>query len=167
MNHNKNTVYFSDTVPEKLKSMQVEFAAHIRDPKNSLAPKSIEARRMKVYSDLFYSSISSLLEGSFPIIHEILSDKEKEKLVRDFYQPQNNRTPHFPEISREFVQFLKAEYVSGKYPFLPEFAHYEWVELAVDIDVRELNKSEGLNSQNLLNGIVEVCLLYTSPSPRD
>lgn len=156
MKVSEKKVMFSAQVPESLKSLQIEFAAHIRNPEKHSAPKAIESRRMNIYKRLFYSNISSLLAGSFPITHEILDDQEWSDLVRSFYQAQNNHTPHFPEISREFVLFLQNNYASDKHPYLAEFAHYEWVELAADIDLRELNKNPDLSSQQLFEGVVDV-----------
>lgn len=155
MNKNNKTVY-SESVPDSMKQLQVEFAGYIRDPKTNQPPKNIEARRMKVYADLFYSSISSLLEGTFPIIRELYDDSQWEQLVREFYQKQHNHTPHFPEISREFVAFLKKHDLPKSQPFLAELAHYEWVELAADIDKRELDKQKGLSSDDLSDHIIDV-----------
>ena len=44
-------------------------------------------------------------------------------------------TPLFPEIAREFVDFLQARAGQSDCdpPFLAELAHYEWVELALQI----------------------------------
>jgi len=35
-------------------TQQRAFAAHIRDPQGIPVPEGIEARRMKIYSDLFF-----------------------------------------------------------------------------------------------------------------
>ena len=160
MNNNDKTVY-SDVVPDSMRQLQIEFAGYIRNPKVNKAPKEIEARRMKIYADLFYSSISSLLAGTFPIINEIYDDQQWESLVRHFYKKENNHTPHFPEISREFVAFLKQHDLPKQQPFLAELAHYEWVELAADIDTRELNKQQNLTTDDFKQNII-----VTSPLAR-
>ena len=157
---NNKTVY-SDSVPESMKQLQIEFADYIRNPNKNQVPDGIETRRMKVYADLFYSSISSLLAGTFPIIREIYKDNEWEILVRDFYRKENNHTPHFPEISREFVAFLKHHDLPKQHPFLAELAHYEWGELAIDIDKRELNKQVDLSIDELNSNVI-----VTSPLAR-
>ena len=152
-------IVYSDSVPESMKQLQVEFAGYIRSPKTNQQPKNIEARRMQVYADLFYSSISSLLEGTFPIIRELYDDEQWESLVREFYQKEHNHTPHFPEISREFVAFLKQHDLPKQQPFLSELAHYEWIELAADIDKRELNKQADLTTGDFKINIVETSSL--------
>ena len=56
-------------------------------------------------------------------------------LVRAFIDQHRCHTPYFLEISQEFVQFLMQDYrpLASDPPFLAELAHYEWVELALDI----------------------------------
>jgi len=55
--------------------------------------------------------------------------------VRNFISGHRCRTPYFLEISQEFIQFLMNEYRPREQdpPFLAELAHYEWVELALDV----------------------------------
>ncbi|MCJ7814965.1 MAG: DNA-binding domain-containing protein, partial [Xanthomonadales bacterium] len=55
--------------PDRLKKLQTAFAAHIRDPENQAAPAGIEDRRMKIYRDLFFNNIRSLLSSNFPVLH--------------------------------------------------------------------------------------------------
>ena len=49
-------------------------------------------------------------------------------------------TPYFLDIGREFLAYLQAAYEAepGDPDFLLELAHYEWVELALDIAEIEL-----------------------------
>ena len=49
-------------------------------------------------------------------------------------------TPYFLEISQEFLKFLmqRDEPVPNDPPFLLELAHYEWVELALDVSEEQL-----------------------------
>ncbi len=125
----------SPDVPEKLAHTQTRFAAHIRDPQHNPAPEGIEARRMAIYTELFFNSISSLLAGTFPVIHEILTEEQWQQLVRAFYRSGQAHTPYFPEIPRDFVRWLtESTNPFANKPYLPELAHYEWLELAVQID---------------------------------
>jgi len=114
--------------------LQTRFAAHIRDPDNNPVPEGIESRRMGIYTELFFNSISSLLAGTFPVIHELLDENRWDVLVRAFYRSGAAHTPYFPEIPRDFVRWLGQENPLPEKPFLPELAHYEWLELAVQID---------------------------------
>ena len=56
--------------------------------------------------------------------------------MRAFYRDHRCQTPLFPEIAREFLRFLEARAIRRtprRPPFLRELAHYEWVELALQI----------------------------------
>jgi hypothetical protein len=121
--------------PDSLHARQLEFAAHLRDPAVNPAPSDVEDRRMDIYRSLFINSITSLLSGSYPVLKDLLGEDRWRLLVRDFYRDHHSRTPLFPEVSREFLDYLSNERPAGKKsdpeedaPFLCELAHYEWVE---------------------------------------
>ena len=114
---------------------QAAFAAHLRDPEANPAPPGIEARRMAVYRDLFFNNIAGLLASNFPVIRRTLGEMEWTAQFRRFYADHHSRTPLFPEIAREFIRFLEArDEDASDPPWLAELAHYEWIELAVQID---------------------------------
>ncbi|MCX7555083.1 putative DNA-binding domain-containing protein [Marinicella sp. S1101] len=135
------------------KQAQVDFAAHIRDPQNNPKPASIEDRRMKIYRDLFISSIGGLLAGSFPVIRSLYTDASWELLVRKYFKKEHNKTPHFPEIPREFVTFLQTNpEADPNKPFLYELAHYEWLELHLEKHSIELKRpAEPISADQLMN----------------
>jgi hypothetical protein len=123
------------------KQTQIEFAAHIRNPAQNPISDSIENRRMAIYRDLFINSISGLLGGSFPVIRSLYDETSWQQLVRSFFKKEHNKTPHFPEIPREFVAFLKDhQHIDPKKPFLYELAHYEWIELHLEKHSIEIQK---------------------------
>lgn len=124
--------------PEALRRQQFALAAHIRDPEHAAPPPAIEDRRLQVYRDLFYNSLEGLLSGNFPVIRRILDGERWHALVRDFYREHRCATPLFPELPREFLQYLQARGTRpGDPPWLLELAHYEWVELALDLSDAE------------------------------
>ena len=108
-------------------------------------PEGIEDRRMQIYRDLFINSITGLLAGSFPVIHSLYEADEWQDLVRGFFKTEHNHTPHFPEIPREFVQYLQQNDADPNKPFLAELAHYEWLELHLEKHQTECPKSETVN----------------------
>lgn len=141
--------------PEKLKELQAEFAAHIRDPRRRAAPGGIEERRMKIYRELFFNNIQSLLASNFPVLRTLYDDKSWRQLVRDFYVEHRCQTPLFTEVAKEFLRYLQngRSGRSGDPGFLHELAHYEWVELALSLDDRELDTFPVDPDGNLLAGI--------------
>ena len=138
-----------------LARLQTEFTAHIRDPDRQAVPDGIEDRRMKIYRELFFNNISSLLASNFPVLHGLLDDKAWDALVRDFYANHRSKTPLFPEIAREFLQYLQDEREehSSDLPFLLELAHYEWVELALSLDERNTTDLAADRNGDLLQDV--------------
>jgi uncharacterized protein len=116
-----------------LREQQDALAAYIRDPACVAPPPGIEERRLKIYRDLFFNNLESMLTGNFPVLHRIFAGARWQALVRDFYRDHHSRTPLFTELAREFLRYLETRDVAGDPPWLQELAHYEWVELALQI----------------------------------
>jgi len=121
--------------PAALREQQFALARHVRDPESNPAPPDIEDRRLAVYRELFYNNVDGLLAGNFPVIRKTLPDADWRARVRAFFAGHRCRTPLFTEIGREFIRFLDARQEAGADdpPWLAELAHYEWVELALQI----------------------------------
>lgn len=118
---------------DHLREQQFALASHLRDPCAHPPPPGFEARRLAVYRDLFYNGIEGLLAGNFPVIRRTLGAPRWHALVRAFYAGYRCQTPLFTEIGREFVRFLELREPDPQAPWLHELAHYEWVELALQI----------------------------------
>jgi hypothetical protein len=159
--------------PETLRAQQFGLAAYIRDPEGSAPPPGIEKRRLAIYRDLFFNSLLGLLSGNFPVIRRILGDAPWRELVRDFYREFRCTTPLFPELPREFIQYLlfRAEEDRGDAPWLLELAHYEWAELALDLSEAELDTASFDPDGDLIDGVPMLSplawpLAYTWPVHR-
>jgi len=139
--------------PQRLAQAQREFAAHIRDPDRHPAPADVENRRMAIYRRLFFNNINSLLSGNFPVLRSLYAKESWLRLVRDFYAGHRCSTPLFPEVAKEFLRYLEERKpASGDPPFLRELAHYEWVELALSLDEREIGEVPADRAGDLLAG---------------
>ena len=137
------------------RDIQYQFTRHIRDPENVPAPGDIEERRMAIYRDLLYRNVEGFLANSFPVLRKVLRDDEWHSLMREYFKNHRSRTPLFPRMPQEFLQYLQdnKDTAEGFYPFLLELAHYEWVELALSIDTREI-RQDGIDADgDLLSGI--------------
>ena len=141
--------------PESLEKLQKAFAAHIRNPFEVPSPEGIEDRRMEIYRGLFYNNIRGFLTKNFPVLAKIYSDQDWRRMVRDFFINHRAHTPLFPEIPREFLRYVQEvrEPQPEDPPFLLELAHYEWVELAVAIDDREIDGEDIDPAGDLLTAI--------------
>lgn len=108
-------------------------AAYLRDPDGAPTPDGIEPRRLQIYRDLVYRNIEGFISSAFPILRSIYSDADWERRVRSFIKSHSCKTPLFLRISEEFLSFLQALPDHELRPFEAELAHYEWLELAVDV----------------------------------
>lgn len=119
-----------------LTAQQDALAAHIRDPDGTSPPPGIEERRLKIYRDLFFNNVESMLAGNFPVLRRLYGDDGWPTLIRAFYRDHGCQTPLFTELAREFLRYLEARTAtdaSHDPPWLQELAHYEWIELALQI----------------------------------
>lgn len=119
--------------------LQLQFTAHIRNPqKYDYQPeteKPIEARRLKIYEELFFNNLQDFFSQLFPVCNEILGESRWLLLVHEYIAKHKAQTPLFHELGEEFLDFLQTEYspLESDPDFLLELAHYEWVELALGV----------------------------------
>jgi hypothetical protein len=136
---------------------QYAFASHLRAPDTVAAPEGIEARRIAIYRDLIYNNIEGFVAGAFPVLRSLFQDSAWHELVRDFIVKHQAQTPYFLEISQEFLAYLWQERgeVAGDPVFMLELAHYEWVELALDVATDQLPDA-GIMPANILDTYARV-----------
>lgn len=122
--------------------VQQTFSSYLRCPEECPAPTDVALTRMALYRELFSNNIESFIEAGFPVLHEVMSKAHWKKLVSDFFARHHCKTPFFIGIAEEFLDYLQHERgaQTDDPPFLLELAHYEWVELALDMS--ELDMSE-------------------------
>lgn len=130
---------------------QYDFAAHLRDPDLNPVPTDMEDRRMKIYRDLVYNNIESFISSGFPILRSVIADETWHEMIRDFVSHHQSHTPYFLEISQEFLRYLQEERKEHDSDpgFMLELAHYEWVELALDVSSEEIPDTDTRGDQLL------------------
>lgn len=135
-----------------LKRVTRQLTSYIRDPDSTDGPAGIESRRLNIYRDLFYKNIEGFISGGFPVLRSLFEDDSWHRLVRDFMIQHHCHTPYFLEISQEFLLYLQNGYSQreGDPPFIQELAHYEWVELALDVADEDLTAVPFLADGDLL-----------------
>ncbi len=118
-----------------LSESQLALARHLRNPAQAPAPAGVESRRLKIYQDLVYRNIEGFISNGFPVLRSLYGESDWQGLVRAFIQQHRCRSPYFLEISQEFLRYLMEEHEPRVCdpPFMTELAHYEWVELALDV----------------------------------
>jgi uncharacterized protein len=114
---------------------QLELTRHLRAPDTNPAPSGVEERRLAIYRDLIFNNIEGFISSAFPVLRSLYSSAQWNKLIRDFMRVHPCQTPYFLQISQEFLYYLnqEREAQATDLPFIAELAHYEWVELALDI----------------------------------
>ena len=115
---------------------QIEFTAHIRDPKIAKKPAKVADARMAVYREIVFNNIFGSVSACFPVCQQILGKRAWLKLTKQFFAQHQASTPIFREIPQEFLKFI-AE-VEGLPAYFQQLAHYEWVELAVNSQKTEM-----------------------------
>ena len=139
--------------PPDFKTIQIQLAAHFRDPKNNPPPAGLENRRLDIYRSLFFNNIVGFISSGFPVLRKFYNEEAWRQLIRQFYSRHKSHSPYFAEISKEFVKFLTDEYQlsDNDPPFIAELAHYEWAELALSIDKASIDWNNIEKSKDFLN----------------
>lgn len=114
-------------------AVQMEFSHYLRTGNDEDRPPELEARRMEIYRDLFYKNTLNFCVSVFPVLKSIVGDSQFEAMVRRFMIDHRAHTPYFHEIGQEFFQWLSEQTEFQLPAYGLELAHYEWLELAMDI----------------------------------
>jgi len=117
---------------------QAQFTGRIRDPRKTVRPQGVEARRMKVYEDIVRHNLHETLSACFPVAKKVLGVRRWEKLVRAFLAEHRCSTPLFRQIPEEFLHYFETAKTDDLPSFLFDLVHYEWVELALNLSDAEL-----------------------------
>ncbi len=136
---------------QHFQDIQKAFAAHIRNPEKNPMVSGVEARRALIYSDLFYNNVESFIARAFPVLKKIIGKEKWHAMIREFMETHACKSPYFLDIAKEFLEYLREERKLEKDPpFILELAHYEWIELALEISQEEI-PTTGFNATgNLL-----------------
>lgn len=117
--------------------LQQQFATNIRTQGQSSIPTGVTDERMAVYCELFFNNVQGFLNTGFPVVARVLAGERWQQLARAFFRDHRCETPYFYEVGAAFLDYLQARALTpeaaGDPPWLYELAHYEWLELAVDI----------------------------------
>lgn len=113
----------------KLTDAQLQLAHQIRTGVSTTDDKD-EQRRIEIYQELFFNNLEDFCSTTFPVLKSTMGSKKWLGLVRSFFIEHQCETPHFIEISEEFLMYLSQSPEWLDEPWMLELAHYEWVELA-------------------------------------
>jgi hypothetical protein len=150
------------------RQVQHQFAAYIRDPDNAVPPAGIEARRLKVYRELFFNNVKGFLDTAFPVLKTLYSDNNWTAMAQHFFSQHACQSPYFLHIAEQFVAFLQDYQPADNDPaFLAELAHYEWAELYIAtvvpslppllIEASQLSNAQLQNTRLQLSELAMLC----------
>ena len=143
-----------------LAQTQEEFTRYLRNPTEVPIPKGLDPRRMKIYQELVYENILSLLSGFFPVMDSLFTEKKWRGLIAEFIRDFKAETPYFPKLGEEFIFFLSGRTaLDDEPPFLVELAHYEWIEL--ELYMSEETLSTPIPGEQLETGAISLSPLAT------
>jgi len=111
-------------------------AGNLKLFKNSQEP---DHKAISLYADLLLTGQINLMESIYPACQRIITDSDFEPLVYKYMEECPPKHFNLNQSAKGFSDYLarKCTGLTKKYPFLPELADYEWVELEVmeaDVD---------------------------------
>lgn len=139
---------WSQPMHESWQTFQAAFGRYLRDPQHETLPAGVVPRRAKVYEDLLFNNICGFLDNCFPVCQQLISQDDWRMLCRSFYRDWRCHSPRFNDIPKSFLDYLESEMAPPlAYPWFWSLAHYEWIELAVDIfDESSVNQTQISNT---------------------
>jgi len=112
-----------------LSQLQEALSQQIR---GRLAYPGLDEPRVALYRSLTLSNLHAVISPCFPILLSILPGSIWQDILENFLASHSVKNPLFHQLASEMVSFLQQNPVVD-YPFAAELAHYEWMELAVEI----------------------------------
>ncbi len=132
---------------------QAAFGARIRDPKQAARPPGVPAKRMRVYEELLFNNLEGFLLSCYPVTRKLLGKRLWRQTVRRFFVEHRSHSPLFRDIPKAFLDWMASGAAQfATLPFLPEFMHYEWLELSVSITPEEVDPAAIDAHGDLLRG---------------
>ncbi|SDI87070.1 hypothetical protein SAMN04488540_103324 [Ferrimonas sediminum] len=145
------------------RALQQQFMAHIRDPEKP-APQRVPAQRMAVYRELMLNNVGSFIDSGFPVLKSLYREADWQALRQRFFAQHDSHSPLFVDIAAEFLAYLNGleQLQPHDPPYLKELAHYEYLELKLDV-MPEADHQQPLSVQDdlvttplLLNQVAEI-----------
>ncbi len=95
--------------------------------------KGTKKEGLKQYRRLLRNNINNTMEQAFPIANEVLTKKEWDTLIDDFFANHKAQTNHIWKLPFEFYQFVQKQSYAIKFnkPFLNDLLYFEWIEIEV------------------------------------
>lgn len=133
---------------------QLQFTANLREPDRYPMPNDVEPARMELYQTIFFQNIHGILSRAFPVLKSMHQEDNWNAIVRDFFAKHKAKSPTYHEIPEEFLHYLSyVRHQDNDPAWMYELAHYEWLELSLELSPMSLGDVIHQQNGNLLNEI--------------
>lgn len=115
-----------------LRELQGRFLAGIFDPEDEriadrIRPQGLSAaRRLKVYRNNVYSSLSGALRAVYPVVERLVGPGFFDYAAHEFVTAVPSRSGDIQQYGGEFPGFLASFDPAGSLPYLADVARLEW-----------------------------------------
>lgn len=113
-------------------STQRQFTRRIRYGDDEIIPDNVSLERMKVYQELLFNNVFDVFANCFPVLTDLLPNELSRDFIEKFLSTKHCKTPYFYQLPKEILDFMQ-DYTLDKYPFMTQLAHYEWLELDLEL----------------------------------
>ncbi len=120
-----------------LKQQLNDFSQIVRGRLNA-DENGFDNEKSQIYQELLLNNFNSLISPCFPVLRSILPSDLWHKIVKDIFSKANLQKNIFHQIAFELVNELELNPLVD-YPFAFELAHYEWLELELELKANDLN----------------------------
>ena len=101
--------------------------------------KIFDPKKLSLYQSLVFNNLSEVISPCFPLLKSIMGEAAWRELILDFFKESQLSTPIYHELPFELVKYLQKTPLTD-YPFAADLAHYEWIELEVELAEVEAEK---------------------------
>ncbi|QIZ75892.1 DNA-binding domain-containing protein [Ferrimonas lipolytica] len=134
--------------------IQQQFMDHIRAPEPGSPPLQLEARRMDIYRELMFNNVCGFINSGYPVLKSITDELVWQQRLRTFFAEYDCHSPLFVDISAAFLHFLQQQ--PDLLLWEVELAHYEQLELKIDILAEVTDQTAITEAEQLLSA--SLCL---------
>jgi hypothetical protein len=93
--------------------------------------EGVNEKHVVQYRQLVYNVVDDTLQSAFPLTRNLLTPKEWNKLINDFFSSHPCQSPQVWTMPKELWAWIteKRPALLKKYPFLDELLWFEWLEI--------------------------------------
>jgi len=117
---------------EKTRRNQEKLGTYCRTGEDT-GIEGARADRLPQYRRLVFNVVKSNLKNAFPLCAKIMGEEEFTRLVQDFFQLHDCKTPSIWKLPAELLEHARVHHLAEKFgrPYLDDLLLFEWMEIEV------------------------------------